>query len=128
MAAATLTFSAISGETAQYLRSAQEVDVTLTMVASTSTYTNGGLADTSGFSASWAVPFNIRPTFVEAKGYLMTSDFETAFPFHIDLTNRKVVLFGLYPTPVESEPLSEVADGASIPDGIYTARIRIRGY
>lgn len=127
MAAATLTFSAISGEELQFLRSKAEVDVTLTMVASTSTYTNGGLADASGFGAAWAVPFNIRPTFVEPKGYLMTSDFESAFPFHIDLTNRKIVLLGLYPTPAESEPLSEVADGASIPDGTYTARIRIRG-
>jgi hypothetical protein len=127
MAAATLTFSAISGEELQFLRSKAEVDVTLTMVASTSTYTNGGLADSSGFGAAWAVPFNIRPTFVQKLTPLRTSDFENAFDFEIDLTNRKVVLYGLYATPAEGEPWSEVPDANSIPNGTYTARIRIRG-
>ena len=127
MAAATLTFSAISGENMQYLRSKAEVDVTLTMVASTSTYTDGGLADTSGFAASWAVPFNIRPEFVQPLTKLRTSTFEDAFDFEIDLTNRKVVLYGLYATPAEGEPSSEVPNANSIPDGTYTARIRIRG-
>lgn len=128
MAAATLTFSAISGETAQYLRSAQEVDVLLTMVTSTSAYTNGGLEDASGFSASWAVPFNIRPTFVEAKGLLRNSTFEIAYPFEIDLANRKVVLYAIGAATTDGAPLSEVPDATALTNGTYTARIRIRGY
>jgi hypothetical protein len=124
----TISFAAISGEELQFLRSKAEVDVTMTIVlAASHAYPNSGLVDTSGFGAAWAVPFNIRPSFVQVLTPLRNSTFEIAYPFEIDLTNRTVVLYAIGAATTDGAPLSEVPDTTVLTNGTYTARIRIRG-
>ena len=128
MAAATVAFSLISGEDVERWGRRKARIATLTMVASTSTYVDGGLADATNYTAAFALKlgFNSIQRVVPIT-MLRLSTFENAFPFEVDMTNRKVVLYGGATTAAEDKNLEEIPNGASITDGTYTATVLLIG-
>lgn len=137
MAAATITFSKVSNENAESVGSRRECVVLMKLVTSTSTYT-GGLTDSTNFPLGWQRKFDMNTVRyvvpAEGVGLLRTADattlvldYEAAYHWEIDLTNRKLILYGGFATPAENEPLSEIADGTTLEDGTFIAKVRLIG-
>ena len=125
----TVSFSKITNEEIEFVGTRKERVVTLTVVSNGSDYVTGGISDSTNFPDKWerklgleqvvGVEFRDRPV-------LRISDLSGfAYPFEIDLTNRKVILFALPATPAEAEGLAEHKTATALPAGTYTAKIKL---
>lgn len=131
MAAATVTFSAITGTQGGLQRwgNLKVRVVRLTLVFATSTYVDDGLSDATNFpAATWfkRLKFN-RVFFAIPMGLLKLATNSVAYPFSVDTTNAKIVLFGGATTAAEDVGLEEIPDSAALTNGTYTADVLMIG-
>lgn len=99
---------------------------TLTVVASTSTYTANGEALPTGWRNTLNVPNHIQS--VSMLEPLMASTPELALAGKIDTTNGKLIVIGGGPTAAEDVPLDELPNATSIADATYSGQIVAVGY
>lgn len=98
--------------------------VLLTLTADGSNYADGGIA----LPTDWNKVSGVNTVLHAApQGMLIDSPVTVAYPFEIDLTNNKVILFALGATPAEAEPLAEYKDATAI-TVTATARVKLVGY
>lgn len=123
----SVAISMINGQNVQPDRSELSRDVTLTLTSDGSNYVAGGIAfsDTTNWHKASQIN-NIRLAIPLST--LRLADFSASYPFEIDITNGKVVLYALGASPAEAEPLAEHKTATAVPTGDYTATLRIVGF
>lgn len=125
----TVTFTKVTNEEIEREGSRLTRVVTLTVVSDGSNYVTGGIGDTTNFPANWERKVNLNQVVgVEFRDrpVLRIADLSGfAYPFEVDLTNRKIILFALPATPAEAEGLAEHKTATALPAGTYTAKIKL---
>ena len=117
---------ALSNVTTRSVGNRKQGTATLTLTASTSTYTTGGVSMPTGWRNTLGCPNTID--FHALSGPMMLATPVMGLVAHIDLTTNKLILFGGATTAAEDTPLEELLDSTvSISDGSYTCKLMTQG-